>query len=169
MKEYSKTISKYSISLKKDYKEFFINLVNIYGSFENLLKFLLDKYEPRIIALANLKKRSRNLYQPRGETYTTISFYLHKESIWDSFKSLSYTTKLSISLIIRLMIEWEINEERYNEVIETMKKIKIYLTSEILNVRVERETKIVSISFEKRVFQEENSFETKYASTRRPP
>lgn len=77
-----------------------------FDSDSEMFLYLINKYINRIKQLSNQKKSSKKIYQPVCKEYqnTTIRVELKIHQI---FSDLSYITGYSISYIIRLMLEWE--------------------------------------------------------------
>ncbi len=139
---------KYSLNLAVKHLEFLMQIVKYLGSVEKALDYLSNKYQKRIEVLANYKEGDIERYQPRGEEYINFSFLMEENKVWGILKGLKSATGLSISLLIRLMIEWEMNEEKYDEVIKTLVKIGIELREEDKITEInESEVELISISY----------------------
>ncbi len=159
---------KYSLNLPARHIAYLMNLVQSMGSVERVLFYLKDKYELRAESLSKYKTGDIDTYQPRGDGYITISFTMDENGVWGALKGFKSSTGLSISFMVRLMLEWEMNEGRYDEVIETLREVGIELKEEEREVPV-NEGVVEVMTVEYKVYPLRRKVEVRISSRSRPP
>lgn len=96
----------------------FLRLKEQFASYSQMLESLAHKYMNRFYALSNAKQSSKKIYQVKTNDYQNatirVTLTLH-QFLFD----ISYMTGYSVSHIIRLMIEWEVESSQPQENIET--------------------------------------------------
>ncbi len=82
------------------------------GDLSLTIDFLLKKYLVYLykISLAPSKKTLTATYQPRTKNYLIRKIYI-QPTYWSKLFELRFLLGLSISFIIRIMLEWEMQEE----------------------------------------------------------
>ncbi len=80
------------------------------GNIRKYLKYLYYKYHKQILnaKIAPLKKTATANYQPRNKNYIQIRLNCMEPYIWDKYWDLRRITGYSISFIIRVFLEWEL-------------------------------------------------------------
>lgn len=73
------------------------------------LEYLIEKFKSDLIAHKNLNslKKSTDKFQPRTKDYKRIILQNIEPNLWKRLKKLKSMTGYSISFIIRILIEWE--------------------------------------------------------------
>ncbi len=107
MRPYQRIKAKYCLYIKKDYVVFFKQLKRQFGSYENVIHYLIQKYGFRLRLFSKTVYKSASIYQPKNEEYVYFSFRMKKESAWGELNQMKEITGMSMSLIIRIMLEWE--------------------------------------------------------------
>ncbi len=120
MKPYERINPKFCIYIKKDYVELFKILKRSKGSYDNAILYLITKYRYRFNALNTTVYKSSKIYQPHQEDYVRYGFRLEKEAIWGELNQLKEITGMSISLLIRIMLEWEFLVNGIHQVMQTI-------------------------------------------------
>lgn len=81
----------------------------------DMFMYLIHKYIDKFKELAERKKSSKKIYQVACKNYLQLSMRVSLK-VHQILKDISDMTGYSISHIIRLMIEWEIEEENINKI-----------------------------------------------------
>ncbi len=131
-------MKKYTLNIPKRYRGYLKGLIKLKGSMDAVLVYLFQKYHYRIIHLKKLKRGSKALYQPKYEEYVFFSFYMEKDSLWACLEGYRHITKVSMSFLIRLMLEWEMYDESYDKVKVSLEKVRILLREEDMNIPVNK-------------------------------
>ncbi|MFN3603173.1 MAG: hypothetical protein ACK4UJ_00520 [Leptonema sp. (in: bacteria)] len=86
-----------------------------YTNFNHFLEYLYEKYKQRILSLkiSPFKKDATTQYQPKKEGYKIVVLKI-APSLWRKFWELRLTTGYSISFIIRVFLEWELESRGQN-------------------------------------------------------
>lgn len=88
------------------------------GELGEYLKYLYYKYHKQIYALkvSSTKRTSTSDYQPETKRYIQITLRNMYPYIWEKYWDLRRITGYSISFIVRIFLEWELEEQsRQNE------------------------------------------------------
>ncbi len=93
--------------MKVNYVELFKQLKRQYGSYDKVIIYLITKYRFRLELFKDKVSKAAKIYQPENSDYTRFSFCLEKEAIWGYLDNLKDITGMSISMMIRIMLEWE--------------------------------------------------------------
>jgi hypothetical protein len=90
------------------------------GELGEYLSYLYYKYHKQIFALkvSPNKKTATAEYQPKTKRYVQICLYKIYPYIWEKYWDLRRLTGYSISFIIRIFLEWELEEQSRNNEIE---------------------------------------------------
>lgn len=96
------------ISILSDYYQILLDLSK--HDFDQLLKYLYYKYHKRILSQkqAPYKRTATAIYQPKSKNYKNVKLKNVSPYIWDKYWDLRKMTGYSISYIIRIFLEWEI-------------------------------------------------------------
>ncbi|MFN3605364.1 MAG: hypothetical protein ACK4UJ_11710 [Leptonema sp. (in: bacteria)] len=111
------------ISILPEYFQILCNLSN--NDFNSFLKYLYFKYHKRILAskIAPQKKTSTASYQPETKNYKNVKLKDINPYLWEKFWDLRRMTGYSISFIIRIFLEWELQEMGRNNEIQNGRPI----------------------------------------------
>lgn len=92
----------------------FINyLRSQFESDSDMFLYLINKYIKRLKALTHYKKSSKKIYQPNCKEYQNTTMRVELK-IHQILSDVSFSTGYSISFLIRIMIEWEIDSAQLN-------------------------------------------------------
>ncbi len=82
-------------------------------NFNVFIEYLIEKFKSNLIAHKNLNslKKSTEQYQPRTKNYKRVILQNLDPAIWKRLKKLKSMTGYSISFIIRIFIEWEMESK----------------------------------------------------------
>lgn len=96
------------ISILPEYYEILCDLAN--EDINAFLKYLYFKFHKKLLSIkvAPLKRTATATYQPPSHQYKNKKLKNISPYIWDKYWDLRKTTGYSISYIIRLFIEWEL-------------------------------------------------------------
>ncbi len=122
MKQYERKGAKFCLNIKSDYVMLFKMLAHHMGSYELAIAYLIGKYSFRLLHLKHKIKKASRTIQPYNENYTRFSFWLREEAIWAQLEKMGEITGLSMSFVIRIMIEWEFYLEGREIVKETLNR-----------------------------------------------
>ncbi len=83
-----------------------------HNDFSKTLLYLLSKYQKLLykIKISHIKKTMTITYQPTTKDYDKYNVYINP-ALWAKFQELRFYTGYSMSYLIRVMIEWEMQEE----------------------------------------------------------
>ncbi|MFN3603743.1 MAG: hypothetical protein ACK4UJ_03405 [Leptonema sp. (in: bacteria)] len=90
--------------------EYLLTLRNFaQNQWDPFLKYLYFKYHKKILALkqAPHKKTATAIYQPETKRYKNVKLKGVSPYVWDKYWDLRKITGYSISFIIRIFLEWE--------------------------------------------------------------
>ncbi len=84
---------------------------NTQHGISEIMKYLYKKYHKKIlrIKIGPNKKTATSEYQPKTKNYNIQTIYI-TPYIWDKYWDLRRVTGYSISYIIRIFLEWELEE-----------------------------------------------------------
>lgn len=76
------------------------------------LNYLYERHKRKIlrVKIAPFKKTETTQYQPKQKAYKKMNLYI-SPSLWKKYKLLKDITGYSISYIIRVFLEWELQNE----------------------------------------------------------
>ncbi|MFN3605544.1 MAG: hypothetical protein ACK4UJ_12635, partial [Leptonema sp. (in: bacteria)] len=99
------------------------NLSN--NNLDSFLKYLYSKFHNKILSLkiAPIKKTATASYQPKSNQYKNFKLNKISPYIWDKYWDLRKITGYSISFIIRVFLEWELESMQKNSEILTGKPL----------------------------------------------
>ncbi|MFN3604016.1 MAG: hypothetical protein ACK4UJ_04830 [Leptonema sp. (in: bacteria)] len=83
------------------------------GNYQAYLEYLIQKYKQMLILQKKIEslKKSTCSYQPKTKNYKSVILKNITPELWRRLKTLKATTGYSISFIIRIFIEWEMQNE----------------------------------------------------------
>lgn len=88
----------------------YINIINAirsqFDSDSDMFLYLTNKYMNRLKQLSNRKKSSKKIYQPVCNEYQNTTMRVELK-IHQILSDISFTTGYSMSYLIRMMLEWE--------------------------------------------------------------
>lgn len=96
------------------------------GKHNKYLKYLYFKYHKRLLSIKHApnKKTATTTYQPTTKRYKNLKLTNINPYLWDKYWDLRRITGYSISYILRMFLEWEMefNEQIKNKKMKEMKK-----------------------------------------------
>ncbi len=117
-------LSEYSmgISMLPEYFEY-LKIISK-KNFNQCLKYLYFKYHKRLLSIkhAPQKKTATTTYQPKNKRYKNLKLNHINPYIWEKYWDLRRITGYSISYILRIFLEWEME---FNEKIQHKTKEEI--------------------------------------------
>ncbi len=117
------------ISILPEYYQILCNLSN--GDFDTFLKYLYFKFHNKLLSIkvAPIKKTATTTYQPPTQQYKNLKLKNISPYIWDKYWDLRRITGYSISYIIRLFLEWELEFKEKEQNTKTKQIQKEYQKS----------------------------------------
>jgi hypothetical protein len=122
------------LNILPEYYEILHQLSN--GVIGEYLKYLYYKYHKQILILkvAHTKRTATADYQPIRKRYIQITLNI-SPYIWEKYWELRRITGYSISFIVRIFLEWELQEQNQNNLIENGEPlISSHPEIEIINI-----------------------------------
>ncbi len=80
------------------------------------LEYLIEKFQNKLIKekTKTSLKRATTYYQPKTKNYKRILLRKISPKVWKKLKELKSTTGYSVSCIIRILLEWELQSKGFS-------------------------------------------------------
>ncbi|MFN3604276.1 MAG: hypothetical protein ACK4UJ_06180 [Leptonema sp. (in: bacteria)] len=106
-----KPTHRYCVYLKPHHYHFF--KMNSNGNENLYLEYLIQKYESWLVSKKNLNtlKIATQQYQPKTKDYKRFVLNKIDPELWKKIKEFKTLTGYSISCILRILLEWEMQEQ----------------------------------------------------------
>lgn len=113
------------VSVLPEYFEYFKKMSR--GKHNKYLKYLYFKYHKRLLSIKHApnKRTATTTYQPTTKQYKNLKLTNINPYLWDKYWDLRRITGYSISYILRMFLEWEMefNEQIKNKKMKNIEKI----------------------------------------------